>query len=426
MNSVKEWFANRFPAFYGQYVLIRNYRYLYLKRRHRRRIRAVRKEKKAKVVVIISNLAMWRLEDVVALLKKDSRFQVEIVVCPFTTFAPDVRKKNVDEVVSYLQGKGWDYILANNQEDSEGLMKALDPDLVFYPQLYSGLYGKGLNLESNLGRLIAYVPYALPTTSGDWSYNSRYFNVAWRLLYPTKLHYSYSRRHSFNHARNMVIVGDSHASAFLKEDHQYPWKEGDRKKKVIWAPHFSIRTDGYLHRASFLWLHQAMWEMAQEFKEKVQFVFKPHPRLLSELYRHPDWGKERADAYFARWKNGENTQLETGPYIDLFCTSDAMVHDCGSFSAEYHYTGKPVLFVSKDFKDIYQGLDDFGTLCMDLHYRAGCLEEIHSFLQDVVLGRQDSRKMEREAFRRHCLIPSEGTSFERNVYQSITRDLFKD
>lgn len=425
MKNVKDWLAKRFPGIYGQYVLLRDYRYLALKRRHRCRVRAIRKAKSVKAVAIISNLAMWRLEDVVALLKKDPRFDVTLVVCPFTTFESDVRKKNVDEIVSYLQGKGWDHVLADVPEKAEGLMKALDPDLVFYPQLYSGLYAQGMNLKENLGRLIAYVPYALPTTSGDWSYNSRYMNVAWRLYYPTKLHYAYSRRHSFNHGHNMVVVGDSHASAFLKEVHLDPWKDGSRKK-VIWAPHFSIRTDGYLHRASFLWLHEAMWEMAQAFKEEIQFVFKPHPRLLSELYRHPDWGKERADAYFDRWKNGENTQLETGTYVDLFCTSDAMIHDCGSFSAEYHYTGKPVLFVSKDFKEIYRGLDDFGTLCLDLHYHAGSLEEVHAFLQDVVLGGQDPRKSEREAFRRDYLIPPEDTSFEQNVYRSLTKDLFKE
>ena len=425
MRGLKERLIALFPGLHGQLILVRNYRYLALLRQHRQRVQSVRKEKKAKVLVIISNLAMWRLEDVVQLLKQDSRFHVTMAICPFTTFAADDRKKNVDKIVSYLQEKGWDYLLVDEGKKS-GLMKELDPDVVFYPQLYGGLYGPGLNCEENVGRLIAYVPYALPTTSGDWSYNSRYFNVAWRIYYPTKIHLDYARRHMFNHARNMVIVGDSHASAFLKEGHAYPWKSDGGKKRVIWAPHFSIRYEGHLHRTGFLWLHQAMWDFAVWFKDEIEFVFKPHPRLLTELYRHPDWGKEKADAYYELWKNGENTQLETGTYIDLFCTSDAMVHDCGSFSAEYHYTGKPVLFVSQDFTDVYQGLDDFGALCMDLHYHAKSVEEIRAFLQDVVLDGKDPRKAERDSFRQKYLVPPEGSSFEQNVYRSLTKDLFKE
>ena len=418
--------APLFATIHGQYILFRRFRYLSFILQHRRRIFSVRKAGKAKVLVVISNMAMWRLEGVVRLLKQDSRFQVTLAVCPFKTFAPEDKKANVEAIVSYLRSLKWEYVYLDEDDRMSEFMRTLDPDLVFYQQLYSGIYGSGLNCEDNLDRLITYVPYALPTTAGDWSYNSRYFNLAWRIYYPTEIHLQYARRHSYNHARNMFVVGDSHASAFLNGSHAYPWKGTGDKKRVIWAPHFSIRDEGHLHRTGFLWLHQAMWDIAVQFKDRIEFVFKPHPRLLTELYRHPDWGKDKTDTYYERWKNGDNTQLETEAYVDLFCTSDAMIHDCGSFSAEYHYTGKPVLFVSKDFADVYRGIDDFGTLCMDLHYHAQSVEEIRAFIQDVVLDGKDPRKEERDAFRKKYLIPAEGSSFEQNVYHSLTKDLFKD
>ena len=205
----------------------------------------------------------------------------------------------------------------------------------------------------------------------------------------------------------------------------FPWKKQEKeKKRIIWAPHFSIGTDGYLHRASFLWLNEVMWQIAQEFKDEVQFVFKPHPRLLSELYRHPEWGKKRADDYYEMWKSGENTQLETGEYIDLFCSSDAMIHDCGSFSAEYHYTGKPVLFVSDDFDAIYQGLDDFGTMCLDLHYHALNVQDIRAFIQDVILQGDDSLREKRELFRKRYLLPEDRPQFAESIYRSIVNSIF--
>jgi CDP-glycerol glycerophosphotransferase (TagB/SpsB family) len=97
---------------------------------------------------------------------------------------------------------------------------------------------------------------------------------------------------------------------------------------------------------------ELMLELAQAYKDRIQIAFKPHPSLITQLYQHPDWGKERADDYYARWQQMENTQLETGGYVDLFMTSDAMIHDSGSFVVEYLYANRPVMFVSINLQSI--------------------------------------------------------------------------
>ena len=413
-----------FPASYGYFVLVRNWDWLSIRKAHNRQLRQIRKKGRAHVFFIISQLAMWRLDEVFQILKEDERFDARLVICPFYTFSQEQRDACVKEIVDHCREAGWDYIDKSGNENHTDLIADLKPDILFYPQLFESLFNNELDCEKNRERLIAYVPYGLPTVSGEWMYNSRYMNIAWKLYFPTPLHLKYARSHSFNRARNMEIVGDPHAAAFSKADHHYDWKRPDAKK-VIWAPHYSLKDEGHLHRASFLEIHQLMWEMARLFKNEMAFVFKPHPRLLSELYQHPDWGKERTDAYYAMWENGENTQLETGTYVDLFCTSDALIHDCGSFTAEYHYTGNPVLFVSTDFQSVYAGLDTFGSLCLDLHYHARNTNDIQDFLKDVVLGGNDPKKGERDAFRKRYLLPDNHSSFARNVYHSLTESLFK-
>lgn len=57
--------------------------------------------------------------------------------------------------------------------------------------------------------------------------------------------------------------------------------------------------------------------------------------------------KRKTDRYYSEWESLSNAQLETGKYVDLFMTSDAMIHDCGSFTIEYHYTLKPVMYLVK-------------------------------------------------------------------------------
>lgn len=256
-------------------------------------------------------------------------------------------------------------------------------------------------------------------------YNSRFMNNAWLLFFPTSLHLDFYRKHSYIKGINMVVVGDSHAQAFLDNSGTYNWKKQDReKKRIIWAPHFSICEGGHLHRGSFLWLHQHMLDIAKRYEDHIQFVFKPHPWLLTKLYEHPEWGQQRSDEYYDAWRNGSNTQIETGAYVDLFCSSDALIHDCGSFTAEYLYTGEPVLFVSKDFAPIYDGLDAFGKQCMDLHYHAKSIDEVYAFIDRIVIQGEDEMKQFRKNFRERILIPKEGSPFGKSVYNEIVNALF--
>ena len=80
--------------------------------------------------------------------------------------------------------------------------------------------------------------------------------------------------------------------------------------------------------------------------------------------------------------------------------------------------------MSKDFPAVYQGLDLFGTRCMDLHYHAQNADDIRSFIRHTVLEGDDPMKEDRDRFRKQYLIPPEGFSFGNNVYRSLTESLF--
>ena len=69
------------------------------------------------------------------------------------------------------------------------------------------------------------------------------------------------------------------------------WKmKNDELKRVIWAPHHTIEGNTKLIQFStFLLYYDVMQDIVEEYKDKVQFVFKPHPLLKPALYAHPEW-----------------------------------------------------------------------------------------------------------------------------------------
>ena len=121
----------------------------------------------------------------------------------------------------------------------------------------------------------------------------------------------------------------------------------------------------------------------------------------------------------------ENTQLETGEFVDLFMTSDAMIHDSGSFAVEYHYSQKPVMFVSKDMDSILATQSDFGKLVYSLHYLGQSMNDVHAFITDtVLLGNDPMLNQRRDFFDRH-LLPPNNKSVAQNTLDDLVQSLFE-
>lgn len=178
-------------------------------------------------------------------------------------------------------------------------------------------------------------------------------------------------------------------------------------------------------RPDFNWSYKVMREIAEQYADRLQIAFKPHPRLKSELYKHPDWGKERTDEFYAFWENSPATQLETGDYIDLFKTSDALIHNCGSFTAEYLYLNKPVAYITRNLAGIKTDMNAFGAACQDAHYIVDSPEEIRRFIDEVVLNGRDSMEPQRVELLQTVLRTPNGNSVARNIYNDLVKSLFE-
>ena len=400
------------------------FRFILIPRSHRnqqRRLQAIRKRNSVNIAFLMSSLPMWRFQGLYDLLKQDSRFQLLQAIYPFPTFSKEQKESAVSQLLEYCENRKMSCIdLSKKNNPGETLKSDFNPDVIFYPQPYNGLFFNDLDSNYFSDRLICYIPYAMLTAKETWAYRSYLSNIAWRLYYPSEARKQEARRVLYNNGRNIRVVGESTADLFSKPIGINPWKAQEHpKKRVIWAPHYSIVEGGFLHRDSFTWLSETMWEIAQRFQDQVQFAFKPHPRLKSVLYELPSWGNERTDAYYALWASGSNTQLESGNYIDLFKTSDAMVHDSSSFSVEYHYTGKPVLFITEDVSKVTDKLNDFGRDAILAHYLGKSANDVIGFINDVVLGSNDPMLETRRAFREEYLAIPSGKSVAENIYQDL-------
>lgn len=272
--------------------------------------------------------------------------------------------------------------------------------------------------------LLAYIPYtflvaifrtALPLLT-----------VSWKVFYAslTELE-EHKRKNRFGMLRG-IYSGYPKLDVFFKSDSKchFDWKmTRPDAKKIIWAPHQSIRKqDG--GRATFQWNYQFMYEFAKAHPE-ISWVVKPH----SMLFRTAIWTKlfpstEALKEYFQKWDDLPNAQFYTGTYYqDIFATSDGIIHDCDSFTIEYQYVNKPMIYLTREGK-IYSPLVEEIFKCSYL-VDGKDLEGIAAMIQRVFIDGDDYKAAERkEVFDKYLNYPKDnGMLASEFIFKNISEEL---
>lgn len=384
-----------------------------------------RKDKdKINVVFLVPERETWGMEHLYRLMEKSRHFNPVIAVFPYEHI--DVKIKvhagKYHENCAYFEKNGFNVKRLFNEETKEFLeLSALEPDIVCFNFTF-GLEKTYALFSQARNYMTFYVPYGyFLTNSQDAQFNMPYHNGIDYLFWESPLSVKMSQKYAANKGINSYFAGYPKLDTLLDKKHMARdvWKKQQNpKKRIIWAPHHSIEDNPlYGGYSCFFSLYDFMLATAEKYKDAVQFAFKPHPLLLDRLYIHPEWGKEKADAYYRKWQDMENGQLEAEGYADLFLTSDAMIMDSISFMCEYAALNKPCLFTLRD-DSIPKKFNEFGERVFnEIIYKAkpASTDEITAFIEKNVLMSEDPLKQTRQAFIKKYLFSPNGKNASENI-----------
>jgi len=372
--------------------------------------------------------SIWKLDDIYNFLLKDARFEPIIIVCPIQYYGRENMLNELGKAYSMFKAKGFKVIKTYDEEKDSYLdiRKEINPDLIFYTSPYKETYYKDYFITEFKDKLTCYVPYGFNAAAlNETNYNSIFSQIVWKFFLETEIHLEMSKEFARNKSVNTVVTGYPGVDGFEygSRNDAYGWKIKDpRIKRIIWAPHHTINNDTKLTYSNFLSYHEFMLELAEKYKDKIQICFKPHPFLIVKLYKHDEWGKEKTDEYYDKWKNGENTQINTDDYIDLFNSSDAIIHDSGSFTTEYLHCGKPCQYIMKETTKAE--FNRFGLMALDQYYQAWDKADVEWFIKEVVINGNDTMKKSRDKFYHEVLKYKRDKSAAENVYEYVCKELF--
>ena len=197
-------------------------------------------------------------------------------------------------------------------------------------------------------------------------------------------------------------------------------------KKIIWAPHHSIK-NWSIQTATFQWNYQFMYEFAKAHPE-ISWIVKPHSNLPVNALGAKVFSSAAAyEDYFKAWDDLPNAKVYTGAYYQaIFATSDGLIHDCGSFTAEYQYVDKPMIYLTREGS----GHNELGTEILKASYTVDGkdFEGIAAMIQRVFIEGDDYKAAERkEVFNKYLNYPkANGMLASEFIYKNITDELKED
>ena len=368
-----------------------------------------------KVMFYVNNIAMWKNDKLLDLLKKDERFEPMVVsyIYDFDTTENKIRTEK--EISQYFDSKRVTYECGFDFKKNKLInIDTFKVDIVFYAQPYQRIFS-----QLPKKAIMAYIPYCFEMEDNKAFHNWLYQNICWKMFLPSDMHKKIEEKYNVSKGQNVVVTGYPLQDYFY--DKHVPsdafWKIKDRKiKRIIWAPHHSILPTDTLDYSNFLTIANDMLVLAKKYSDTVQFVFKPHPLLRDKLNKLPGWGKFIVDEYYGEWESLPNCSMTNGEYVDLFLTSDAMIHDSSSFIAEYLYVNKPVLFVSKN--KCIPHINEFAKRCLSVHYQGSSINDIELFISNVI-KEVDPYLIKRKTFVEKNLAKADYTVAEK-IYKELT------
>lgn len=348
--------------------------------------------------------ATWKVDAVFVRMQQDDGFEPFVIMAPVVNQGAAYMNEVMDAGLRFFRSRGYPVYAARHPDaTANGIAVAdLNIDLLFFSNPHR-LTTNECYQEAYTRYLSCYVPYSHSVSAFgafEPQYDQPFHNAIWRIFAPHQVSLDIFERVGTARGRNVRVTGYPGCEALMAPEfkpNNTVWKKSPTPRlKVIWAPHHTIDMPS-LPYANFLRFAEFFRRLAKEYSSEIQWAFKPHPLLKPKLRRHPDWGPDKTKRYFDFWEQSPFAQLEQGEYVDLFTQSDAMIHDSGSFLAEYLYLDKPVLFI-RTRDDIEDYLNEFGLKAYCACQHAGSQAEIRQFV-DRLIAREDDGHAARSSFR---------------------------
>ena len=348
----------------------------------------------------VANDAMYGMHEVFGLMKQQPRrWDPKVVIIPDISRGYSHQKQTYLRTREYFKRLyGADAVLDGWDIQTDRCFDLTDQfDIIYFADPYDAMAPEvhSIHYAASKDVLPVYVNYGYDV--GYYTMYSRMkgpeLNLVWKYFTETVYSLDDCRRLQLMEGKNVVLTGYPKMDAFAG----YPQKKEGGAKKILITPHHAVDMEE-LPLSNFLSYYRLIPRLPELFPE-TDFVFRPHPLLFSRLINGEIWSRNQVEGYLKDLKEAGIEYSDGGDYLRIFSECDAIINDCGSFTMEWLFTGKPGCFVlNKKLKK--EHLTTQMRQAVKRYRIARSEEDIIGFISEIVgtkcLPRQDMDEWVRE------------------------------
>lgn len=300
--------------------------------------------------------AWYALADVYAAMAAADDFRPVVASLP-RHFPGSAAHKDEDFVHERLMAFGVPHLRFNDPDPYLDLdiVRAIDPHLIFRQSQWDGDVPAAFHTPEIRFARLGLVPYETMNIIhnvvdadgiGNSAVDNLYQRNCWRVFCTNEPMLDMASQDSpGTGGRQFVVTG--HPKADVLRRHAGRPTEPGHRFAVLWSAHHSVG-DNWTRFGTFPTAAPAMLAAAREHPE-WDFVFSPHPALITQLER----GAAPLDSpavrtFRAQWDALDNTEVfGGGDYGPVFERSDVCFTDGLSWLLEYQLVAKPVVFLER-------------------------------------------------------------------------------
>ena len=357
----------------------------------------VKQNRRLKVAFLVVFNSVFPVRPVFENMLNDEVFDPYIIIVPNVSRTYKYMIDTYYEAYSTLKEQYGNRVIGGYDIDADEYLDLEDKyNILFFCNPYKHLVNPLHHVEYFLNKncLPIYSSYGFAALKFfDEVIATDFYNYMWKACVETPLNLEYIEKHEKIKGRNGLITGyikmDKYASVMANKH---------SRKRILICPHHTVWGWKTLNISNFLKYSELFVELPEVFPD-IDFIFRPHPLLFTNLKMHNIWTEQEIEKFMTRLLAHPNMKYDkSGDYMQQFADSDAMIHDCGSFIGEYLYTEKPCCYLMKSLDETMNNLVPLGQECMQHYYHAFSREDIINFIKDVVIAGNDTKKEDRVNF----------------------------
>lgn len=377
-----------------------------------------KKKKKIKVYFICQYIqGCNKIYDVIMAMKNDLRFEVKALAVPdnIKDF-PNNNDYNFwfskfgDITINAVDGNKW-FDLKNEKPDYIFIQRPYDN---YLPDVYQ------INCLKKYSK-ICYIPYAFEIMDLRSVTMPDFFVKKVSMMFCSQTEeYNYCKKiinsADDNFKRKCFDLGYPSLFNIVMKKNKYnsAFNNIDKKNSfnVIWTPRWTM--DDKLCKSSFFDYKDLIINYLKD-REKINFVFRPHPLTFKNFVAEKIMTQKQVDNYLSNFKNSNMCYDYSSDYYDTFNESDVLVTDYSSIIIEYLLLDKPIIYCSKKGK-----VNSFLNKVLKCCYCVNNWSELKKTLELIQSG-NDYLKKERNKFLNVFL-----KKYEEDVSLKILDEIEKD